>query len=68
MTNQKLKRIIPAIFRQSEILNSLLPPKPKNYSSGMTLDMYVGGFFGFKHEEYNTPGKLDQKIVVKKIE
>lgn len=51
MTNQKLKRIIPAIFRQSEILNTLLPPKPKKSSTGMTLDMYVGGFFGFKHEE-----------------
>ena len=51
MPNQKLKRVIPAIFRQSEILNTLLPPKPKKSSFGTSMDIYVGGFFGFKHEE-----------------
>ena len=51
MSNQKLKRVIPAIFRQSEVLNTLLPPKPKKSSFGTSMDIYVGGFFGFKHEE-----------------
>lgn len=51
MSNQKLKRVIPAIFKQNEILNTLLPPKPENFSFNKSMDAYVGGFFVFKHEE-----------------
>lgn len=51
MSKQKLKRVIPAIFKQDEILNSLIPPKSKNLSFSNSLAMLVGGFFGFKHEE-----------------